>query len=348
MTDEEPLNRIGLKISLVTLELTNNPTVDENSTILTSSYCVSIVTIMRSDSMSEVQGRSVSTKEEEGIIAHLENSLVRRTLFHFVAAVSMAAASMVSAVQAAVVSFGSFSKQYGERLFRKALIASVLCIVLVGTAHAAPVTYIFSGTLNDPFGSLSVGTPFIGSFSYDDSQPLNTPSSPWRGDYGYTSLSVTFGSTTVVDSGTGVINVYDHGPDGTYPPMGMGETTGYPTDLFHLYTFSVSGTLGGLTLAPGAGLQLVLQDLSGSVFDFPSIPGANLTINDFTLGNATFLELREAYSLDPFYWEASARGELTYLSSSSGGGGGEVPEPSTLAIFGLGALGMASRSRRRN
>jgi hypothetical protein len=130
--------------------------------------------------------------------------------------------------------------------------------------------------------------------------------------------------------------------------MGMGETTGYPTDLFHLYTFSVSGTLGGLTLAPGAGLQLVLQDLSGSVFDFPSIPGANLTINDFTLGNATFLELREAYSLDPFYWEASARGELTYLSSSSGGGGGEVPEPSTLAIFGLGALGMASRSRRRN
>jgi hypothetical protein len=32
---------------------------------------------------------------------------VRRTLFHFVAAVSMAAASMVSAVQAAVVSFGS-------------------------------------------------------------------------------------------------------------------------------------------------------------------------------------------------------------------------------------------------
>ncbi|MFM8401519.1 MAG: PEP-CTERM sorting domain-containing protein, partial [Pirellula sp.] len=27
--------------------------------------------------------------------------------------------------------------------------------------------------------------------------------------------------------------------------------------------------------------------------------------------------------------------------------GGEVPEPSTLAIFGLGALGMAYRSRRR-
>ena len=43
MTDEEPLNRIGLKISLVTVELTNDPTVDENSTILTIAYCVAIL-----------------------------------------------------------------------------------------------------------------------------------------------------------------------------------------------------------------------------------------------------------------------------------------------------------------
>ena len=112
MTDEEPLNRIGLKISLVTLDLTNDPTVDENLTILTSAYCVANVTIVRRDNMSKVQGRSVSTKEEEVIIAHLENSLVRRTLFHFVAAVSMAAASMVSAVQAAVVSFGSGANSF--------------------------------------------------------------------------------------------------------------------------------------------------------------------------------------------------------------------------------------------
>ena len=41
------------------------------------------------------------------MIAYLENSLVRRTLLHFVAAVSMAASGMVSAAQAAVVSFGS-------------------------------------------------------------------------------------------------------------------------------------------------------------------------------------------------------------------------------------------------
>ena len=49
---------------------------------------------------------TVSSKEEQ-VVALSEKSLLRRTTFHFVAAVSMAAAGMVSAVQAAVVSFGS-------------------------------------------------------------------------------------------------------------------------------------------------------------------------------------------------------------------------------------------------
>jgi len=223
-------------------------------------------------------------------------------------------------------------------MFRKALVASVLCSVLVGTAHAALVTYNFAGTLNDPFGSLSVGTSFSGSFSYDDSQPLNTPTIPYRGHYGYTSLSVTFGSTTVIDSGTGVINVYDHGPDGSYPPVfgGEGGTTGYPTDLFHLYTFSVSGTLGGLTLTPGAGLQVVLQDVSGGVFDDPSIPGANLTINDFTLGGATFLQLQALTSSGGFEQLVFARGGLSYV--------GVIPAPGAIAVLGL--AGLATRRRR--
>jgi len=41
-----------------------------------------------------------------------EGSILRRRLFHFIAAVSMAAASMVSTVQAAVVSFGSGGNQF--------------------------------------------------------------------------------------------------------------------------------------------------------------------------------------------------------------------------------------------
>ncbi|MFM7928119.1 MAG: SUMF1/EgtB/PvdO family nonheme iron enzyme, partial [Pirellula sp.] len=54
-------------------------------------------------------------------------------------------------------------------------------------------------------------------------------------------------------------------------------------------------------------------------------------------------------NFDPSIGDSSRGFRVASLSSSSGGGGGggEVPEPSTLAIFGLGALGMAYRSRRR-
>ena len=129
-------------------------------------------------------------------------------------------------------------------MIRKISVTSVLFLAFLGTAHTVPVIYNFSGTLNDPFGSLYVGTPFSGSFSYEDSQPLNMPHIPYRGDYGYTSLLVTINGVTVTDNGTGVINVYDHGAPGTYPPGGAGETTGYPTDLFHLTRFQSLEHLG--------------------------------------------------------------------------------------------------------
>jgi hypothetical protein len=214
----------------------------------------------------------------------------------------------------------------------KSLFVSLLLTALIGTANAVPVTYYFSGALNDPFGNLVVGTLFNGSFSYDDSQPLNTPFVSYRGDYEYTNLSVTFGSTTVSDNGTGVINVYNN--------------PGYPTDLFHLYTFSLAGALGGLTLAQGAGLQVVLQDLTGTVFNNPSIPSPNLAFADFTPGNATFLQLQELFSPDPSHQSVSARGELSFISSTS-----PVPEPASLSLMLSGLAILASfkcSSKRRN
>lgn len=224
-------------------------------------------------------------------------------------------------------------------MFRKALVASVLCIVLVGIAHAVPVTYNFSGTLNDPFGSLSVGTPFSGSFSYDDSQVLNTPLMPYRGDYTASDMSFTISGATITSFGVKTINIYDHGIAGSYPPGGAGETTGYPSDMFHLYAgYLGSGIVGGLKLDM---LQVVLQDTSGQVFNDASIPGPNMTISDFTLGNATFIQLTEVQLPDPGFTAATVRGELSYLSATP------VPEPASLILMisGIGVLASMRKFR---
>ncbi|MDO8541473.1 MAG: PKD domain-containing protein [Opitutaceae bacterium] len=160
----------------------------------------------------------------------------------------------------------------------------------VTSNNGATITYFFAGSLAEPFGSLAAGTPFTGSFSYVVPQTsLQNGQPAYRGDYRYQSFSLTFGSTTVTDSGTGVINLYDHG---TYDLVGPFGPTTYPTDLFHLYTFNVTGSLGGLTLAPGAGIQLVLQDVTGTAWSSTALPGAGLTMADLSAGNATFIQLQ--------------------------------------------------------
>lgn len=160
---------------------------------------------------------------------------------------------------------------------------------LSGQTNGTTITYSFGGTLSSAFGTLPAGTPFTGTFSYAAAQADLMPQTfPDRGDYKYQSISLTIGGTTVTDNGTGVINVYD------------GPTT-YPTDLFHLYTFNVSGTLGGLTLAPGGGLSIVLQRLDGTAWNSIALPDHSLTINDVTAdGIATHIQLQSEPPSTPF------------------------------------------------
>lgn len=187
------------------------------------------------------------------------------------------------------------------------VLAGMLFAINAATTQAAPVTYYFAGALNEPFGTLPVGTPFCGSFTYNWPQPLNTPWNPFQGNYTYTSFSVTIGSVTVTDNSAGLIHVYNK--------------PGHPTDMFNIFTLGVSGTFGGLPLmSPGDGIQVVLQDLTGTVWNSPALPGPGLSLSNFTVvipprsGNATFLELE---SWDPVEFDViHARGELTALSSA--------------------------------
>lgn len=210
---------------------------------------------------------------------------------------------------------------------RKALCGLMLGLLLPAagtlTTHAACglngvesngiVTYTFAGALDEPFGSLAAGTPFTGSFSYAVPQPDLGPGSPtYKGDYLGQSISLTFGGTTVSHTGLIVATLYDHG---TYDGMGPFGPQTYPTDLFHLYTINMSGSLGGLTLAPGAGIQIVLQDAAGTAWPSTALPGAGLTMADLTAGNATFIQLQQG--IPPGYqgpfppgFPALARGSL--------------------------------------
>jgi hypothetical protein len=202
-----------------------------------------------------------------------------------------------------------------------ALICASDAVLSTGTV---PTTYGFSGILNDPFGSLASGTPFSGTFTYDSTQALNTPFTN-RGDYLYQNFGVTILQHTVIDGGTGVINMYNN--------------PGYPTDLFHLYTYDVSGSFGGITLEPGAGMQLVLQDNSGTVFNNLGILKPNLTLAEFTAGNGTFLELRGILAPGQLGGGPMARGQLTSLKA--------VPESSSLIVTATFSGWLLIRRRRQ-
>lgn len=178
---------------------------------------------------------------------------------------------------------------------------------LTGQTNGTTITYSFGGTLSAPFGTLPAGTSFTGSFSYAAAQADLSPQLPNRGDFLYQSISLTIGGTTVTDNGTGVINVYD-GPGG------------YPTDLFHLYTYNVSGSLGGLALAPGAGIQLVLQDVDGSVWNSTALPDHTLTLGDLTADvNATHIQLQSTPASTPPGNITTVRGALLSCCSTPPG-----------------------------
>jgi hypothetical protein len=218
---------------------------------------------------------------------------------------------------------GQFWRSAKTQIMKSKIILILSLFVLFeSSVCAAVITYNYSGQLNDSFGTLPADTPFNGSFSYDSLQPLNTvvdaSGDPVRGDYVYTQFSLNI-SGQLFTSNSGVIYLYD------YDPV---AGTGFVSDLLQIYTLSLSGSLGGLTLAPDAGIIFTLQDSTGNAFNGLGLPGGDLTLDDFSLTSGTFLELREQFRAD-FSLGAISRGDLSSLSA--------VPEPSSRLLF-LGGL----------
>lgn len=208
------------------------------------------------------------------------------------------------------------------RIMKFRLILTLSLFALIESPVCAAVTaYNFSGALDAPFGTLETGTTFAGSFSYDTSQTrlgiVTDPitGAPTRGEYVYSQFNLNI-SGQLFSSDSGPIFLYD------FDPVAV---TGFVVDLLEIYTLSLSGSLGGLTLAPDAGIVFVLQDLTGNVFNGLNLPGDDLTLNDFTLTGASFLQLQEQFPADLSGSVATSRGGLSSLTS--------VPEPSSPLLF---------------
>ncbi len=163
---------------------------------------------------------------------------------------------------------------------------------LTGVLSGGKVTYTFHGRLTAPFGTLPVGAAFNGHVIYvypQVSSPLNTPGV--KGHYKSFKIKIDFSGQAAMDSGAGTIDVYD-------------KPSFYPTDMFHAYnTTPVSGTLGGLNLASGAGLQVVFHNLAGTAWTTTALPDQTRTMANFTVGNGTFIQLQSTSGV-------TARGQL--------------------------------------
>ncbi len=154
---------------------------------------------------------------------------------------------------------------------------------LSGTFSGGKVHYTLKGKLNQAFGTLPAGAPFTAKLVY--AYPQTSTSTGPNGHYASFKIKVSFGNQTVSDSGPGAIDVYD-------------KPTAYPTDLLVAYSMTpISGTLGGLTLATGAGLSVDLQNLAGTAWTTTALPNASRTMAHMTAGNATFIELRSTTGL---------------------------------------------------
>jgi hypothetical protein len=199
-------------------------------------------------------------------------------------------------------------------LLRSLALCVLALIFTAPVARATVVNFNYAGVLTGPysggvspggpvFGTVTDGSPFSGTMSYDSAAPVAGTIGSIGKRYAGLSISLTIGGDTVSSS---AVDVYVYS-----------RNMGYPTDLMVVSGNSPTGTLGGLTPTY---VSVYLQKLGGNVFPAADLPGTELDLSQFTLGNATFVEFGRSTS-SAFI---SVRGDLTT---------GFVPEPATSALL---------------
>ena len=219
---------------------------------------------------------------------------------------------------------------------RLALFLALLAVGFGTRTDAAPITVFFTGSVilvDDPGsrldGSITVGTPFSGSLSYDPAALADTLPDPSEGAYypdpADFSFSVVIGSYSLA---------YDSGSAGL---VEIGVHDNAPLFLHDTYNVVPNGLTGLESIAGlvDSSLQVFLGDSTQTALTSDSLSAVPLTTAAWDL-RSFLLDLRvDAPSLS----EASVEGDIEFLA---------VPEPEGGLLLALGGAAALAAARRRD
>jgi len=240
-----------------------------------------------------------------------------------------------------------------HRTFTIALPVLIAVFVSQGrSASAGLVTYDFAGSITSttqfnaslPTG-LTVGDTYTGSFTFEDSTPAGNPGAPYGYDYhlnALTDLTVHIGSITY--SLSNILRHYSGGSQNTVvvAPK-IPYTGGNLSDQFNANGYSYDYSNASHHLYTVLSFSLYDVEPNPDALVSNSLVGLNLDLSKFVAIHSINFEDSDINSLT-----GADNSRLAFTGSVTSLQLEAVPEPSSIVMLGLGALGILGYGWRRH